>query len=337
MLVLRGYSELPPHSASAFDHGDVYRATGRVFIAHTAANSVEALDGDTGAHEWTVPGCPEASGVLCAQDEGIVFAAARGAGKVLVIEASAGAVLREIAVGPQPNGLAWDTERKGLLVADVQENQAWLVDPLLSSPQRPPRRVTLPGRPRWCVYDSARSRFLVNIREPACVAILSADGGEQMAQWPVSASGPHGLDLDMSNRRAFVACDEGMVVALDLDDGHELDRVPIAGAPDAVWYNSRRQRLYVAIEHPGVVDAINTVTMTLDEETVTEVGAHTTAFDVERRRLYVFLPETCRVALYEEYDEPDDLSWQYTADQLDRTAVLRWEGEGGALDKRKEV
>ena len=136
MLELRGYVDLPPprnDGTSEFDHGDVHRATGRVFVAHTAANTVEIVDGLTHKHLMTIPGCPEGSGVLCAQEEGIVFAAARGAGKALVIEAATGRTLSEITVGPRPNGLAWDIQRKRLLVADVQENQALLLSPVGSS------------------------------------------------------------------------------------------------------------------------------------------------------------------------------------------------------------
>ena len=340
MLALRRYVDLPPPTGdgtSEFDHGDVHRATGRVFVAHTAANTVEAFDGQTGEPLMTIPGCTEGSGVLCAQEEGIVFAAARGAGKVLVIEASSGRVLREIAVGPRPNGLAWDTDRKRLLVADVRENQALLITPLESMREtlEPPAQViSLPGRPRWCVYDSAQSRFLLNIREPACVTVLSAQTGEQVALWSVSAAGPHGLDLDMSGRRAFAACDEGMVVELDLDDGREARQVRIAGAPDAIWYNAQAKRLYVAIEDPGVVDVINTQTMTVEEEIVTEPGAHTTAFDPDRQRLYVFLPTSCRAAIY---DESGGALPHSTEEQLDRSAVTQWEGEGGASAAEEEA
>src|SRR5262249_42242852 len=184
MLARHGYVDLPPPTGdgtSEFDHGDVHRATGRVFVAHTAANTVEVLDGASGEHSMTLAGCPEGSGVLCAQDEGIVFAAARGAGKVLVIEARSGRTLSEIAVGPRPSGVAWDMVHQRLLVADVQENQARLLAPLDFSgnmSQTPAQVISLPGRPRWCVYDHARSRFLINIRKPAGVAILSADTGE---------------------------------------------------------------------------------------------------------------------------------------------------------------
>jgi DNA-binding beta-propeller fold protein YncE len=295
-LILRQYIDLPFHPQGDFDHGDVTLSNGSVFIANTAAGTVEVVDGQHLLHQVTIPGCLEASGVLAAQVEGLVFAAARGAGKLLVIDAVFTTVLREVAVGSRPNGLAWDTHRKHLLVADVQDNTARLVDPQAGQVIA---TVALPGRPRWALYERAGDRFLVNIREPALVAVLSASAFALVGQFPISEAGPHGLDLDQEGRRAFVACDGGSVVTLDTSTGSELAKLPIAGIPDAIWHNRRLTRLYVAIQDPGVIDVVNTETMTVDEQIATEVGAHTTAFDGQRQRLYVFLP-SCRVAVYEE-------------------------------------
>ncbi len=295
-LILRQYIDLPFHPQGDFDHGDVTLSNGSVFIANTAAGTVEVVDGEHLRHLVTIPDCPEASGVLVAQEEGLVFAAARGVGKLLVIDAVFTNVLREVAVGSRPNGLAWDQRRKHLLVADVQDNTARLVDPQAGQVIA---TAPLPGRPRWAVYHWARDRFLVNIREPARVAVLSASTFALVEQFPVSDVGPHGLDLDQDGRRAFVACDGGSVVTLDTTTGSELAKVPIAGAPDAIWHNHRTARLYVAIQDPGVIDVVNTVTMAIDEQIATEVRAHTTAFDAQRQRLYVFLP-SCRVVMYEE-------------------------------------
>ena len=292
-----GSIDLPPHPSGGFDHGDVHVATGRVFVAHTAVGTIEVIDGGRGVHTGTIPGCPEASGVLCAQEEQVVFAAARGAGKVLVIEAASGGVMGEVAVGPKPNGLAWDPRRKRLLVADVHDFHARLVDPAAGSVVTD---TELPGRPRWCVYDGSADRFLVNIREPACVAVLAAETAAVEARWPVPAAGPHGLDLDVDRRRVLVACDEGRVVALDMGTGRELAGVAIAGEPDAIWHNPDGSRLYVAIGHPGVVDVVDTGEMALAQECPTEAGAHTTAFDRARQRLYVFLPQSGRAAVYQE-------------------------------------
>jgi len=297
MLTLIRSIALPPHPAGGFDHGDVHLHSGRVFVAHTATGTVEVIDGERGVHRTTIQGCPGASGVLCAQEEGLVFAAARGGGTVLVIEPASGDLVGEVVVGPSPNGLAWDPERKRLLVADVHDFRARLIDPHRGSAVS---ERELPGRPRWCVYDASADRFLINIREPACVAVLAADTAALQARWPVSSAGPHGLDLDSDHGRAFVACDGGKVVALDLETGRELADVAIAGEPDAIWYNPERSRLYVAIGDPGVVDVIHTGDMALAEEVPTEAGAHTTAFDRTRQLLYVFLPKSCRAAVYEE-------------------------------------
>ncbi len=67
-----------------------------------------------------------------------------------------------------------------------------------------------------------------------------------------------------------------------------------------IWYHPDRRLLYVAIGRPGVIDVINVAEMAIVQTLPTEEGAHTTAFDRRRNRLYVFLPRSCRAAEYEE-------------------------------------
>lgn len=299
MLTRQGTIPIPPYLSSEFDHGDVHLATGRVFVAHTQAGTIEALDGPGQRHIATIPGCPEASGVLVAQEVGLVFAAARGAGKVIVVDAASCTLLRTIAVDPRPNGLAWDWQRQRLLVADVEANTARLVTAqgeLLAV-------TTLPGRPRWCVFDAAQDRFLVNIREPACVTTLAGETGVIVSQWPIPNAGPHGLDLDGALGYAYVACDGGQMAQVALADGQVLGMAALAGPPDAIWLNRARHHLYVAISDPGVMQVIDTGAMQVVQTLITERGAHTTAFDAQRQILYVFLPASCQADVYVELDE----------------------------------
>ncbi len=275
----------------------MYEKNGLVFVAHTANGIVEVIDGETLQHRSTVPGCPEASGVLCAQSEALVFAASRGTGEILVLDALTGKVLMEMAVGSKPNGLAWDPARKRLLVADVQDNQARLIDP---SSGRILTTYGLPGRPRWCVHDHVLDSYLVNIRDPAGLLVMGAESLSPSRFLPVSVAGPHGLSILEGEGRALIACDGKAVVALDVNTGRETGSVQIAGEPDVVWYNRAKKRLYCAIAKPGVIDVIDTSVFSLIEEVVTEEGAHTLAFDAKRQRLYAFLPRTQGVAAYSE-------------------------------------
>ncbi len=297
-LQLRGDVVLPQHATGGFDHGDVHAPTGRVFVAHTANDTVDVLDGKS-VH--SIGGCPEGSGVLCTRgDDALVFAAARAAGKVLVLDPLSYEVKAEIGVGPKPNGLAWDDGRHQLLVADVDDFRARLLDPSTGGTIA---TTQLPGRPRWCVFDSKRNRFLVNVREPACVVALAGGTATLQAQIEISAAGPHGLDLDSDGDRAFVACDAGSLIGLDLTRDAEVASLTIGGEPDAIWFNAKRQLLYVAIGEPGLIDVVDCRRMTLAERVGTERGAHTTAFDLDRQRLYVFQPQSCRAAVYEEADD----------------------------------
>ncbi len=83
-------------------------------------------------------------------------------------------------------------------MADVQDNTARLVDPQAGQVIA---TAAFPGRLRWAMYSQTGDHFLVNIREPAMVAVLSASTFALVEQFPVSDVGPHGLDLDQDGRR----------------------------------------------------------------------------------------------------------------------------------------
>lgn len=79
-LTFHSSVELPFHPEGDFDHGDVWHTSGDVFLVNTSAGTVEVINGTSLSHKATISGCPEASGVLVAQEDALVFAAARGTG-----------------------------------------------------------------------------------------------------------------------------------------------------------------------------------------------------------------------------------------------------------------
>ena len=288
---------MPPHiGQDGFDHGDVHQPTGRVFVAHTANGTIEVVDGQRLQRLATIAGCPEGSGVLSPPSANCVVAAARGSGDVLFIDPDECAIKGRVTVRGRPNGLAWDSRRARVLVADVARNSFSIVD---AASQQVVGAAALPGRPRWAVYDSENDHFLINIRDPAAIAVVDPEASVVRSIWPVSCAGPHGLDLDSSGGRIFVACDGGEMVCVSSRDGAQLATVPIAGVPDAIWFNAAASSLYVAIAQPGVLQVIDTSRMIVAETIETEPGAQTTAFDVQRQTLFVFKPASCSVAAFQ--------------------------------------
>jgi DNA-binding beta-propeller fold protein YncE len=161
--------------------------------------------------------------------------------------------------------------------------------------------IEVPGRTRWAIYDAVSEMFFVNIASPArIVAIDSRDPTKIAKEFDVPAAGPHGLELDPGTGRLLCACDAGLLFAIDAASGRVLGDVPLSGAPDVIFLHPKSGHLYVAIGDPGVIDVIDIGTMRREEVVPTEAGAHTLALDRKRDKVYAFLPQSHRAAVFVE-------------------------------------
>src|SRR5262249_31802111 len=159
--------------------------------------------------------------------------------------------------------------------------------------------IRVPGRTRWAIYDAARKTFFVNIAAPARIVAIDARDPTRIAkEFAIPAAGPHGLDLDPATDRLLCACDAGALLAIDADSGRVLGDVALSCAPDVVFLHPQRKRLYVAIGDPGVIDVVDIGAMRRDEVVATEAGAHTLALDRKRNKVYAFLPQSHRAAIF---------------------------------------
>ena len=85
-LMARGIIEIPESRDTSYDHGAFDAKTRRVFVAHTARDCVEVIDHDTSRHVATLPGFPEAAGVVA--HGGNVLVTNRGAASLAWLDAA---------------------------------------------------------------------------------------------------------------------------------------------------------------------------------------------------------------------------------------------------------
>jgi len=83
-----------------------------------------------------------------------------------------------------------------------------------------------------------------------------------------------------------------------------VDELPLSGAPDVVVLDAARQRLYVAIADPGVIDVLDADTLGHLQTIETERGAHSLALDAGLGRVYSILPRTHRAAVFQAVSDP---------------------------------
>jgi len=271
-----------------------------MYVAHTGADRIEVLDCAARSHLHALPDLPGVAGVLVDEEHDLLFSSDRGVARVSVFRCSDEQLLGQVAVGPHPNGLAYDRARRRLysfnLGEPLGENcTASIVD--LDS-MSVVVELPLPGRPRWAVYDEERDVVYANIREPAEIAVINCERAVIERALYVPSEGPHGLWLDSG--RLFCAVDGCALLVLDRDSGDVLASLPLPGPPDMVMHDPELRRLYVAIGDPGVVCSLVSDGLALLESVETEQGAHTIGWDPVARCLYAFCPGSGGAALYEE-------------------------------------
>jgi DNA-binding beta-propeller fold protein YncE len=300
---LLGHIELPVHrSSGGFDHADVHAPTDRLYVAHTANDSIDVIDCAQDQYVESFSGFPAVAGALVSEARDLVFATNRGENTISVLTPGDERNAFKIGVGIKPNGVAFDGSRGLLVVANVGDPT--IADSYTTSVVDVARRrriaeIKVPGRTRWAIFDSATETFFINIASPARIVAINAREPHKISkEYVVPAKGPHGLDLDPATGCLFCACDAGILFAIDAASGLVLGDLPLSGAPDVIFLNPQSGRLYVGIGDPGVIDVVDIAAMRREEVVPTEVGAHTLALDRKRSKVYAFLPRSDRAAVF---------------------------------------
>jgi DNA-binding beta-propeller fold protein YncE len=281
-----GTIEIPNSAGSSFDHGAFDPKSRRIFVAHTGRDCVEVIDHDTRRHVATLPGFPEAAGVVA--DDGIVLVTNRGAASLAWVDATSLETRAVFKTGPKPNGVAIASPQGLAIAASIGDATQGPRLHVLALDGRQQHSIDLPGAPRWCVTDAAFTRVFLAIREPSMVLVARLPDLKEVNHWRLSPGGAHGLDIDHKRGRLYVACDDAVLVEVSTSSGETSNQWPIAGAPDVTFFNPSTGVVHVAIGKPGLVQSIDPRSGA-SVPTTTGAGAHTTAL-VAPDQLYVFSP-----------------------------------------------
>jgi len=285
-LKMAGVVETPNSVDTEFDHGAFDAKTRRVFVAHTARNSVEVLDHRGQRHLATLPGFSEAAGVVA--EGGQVLVTNRGSASLAWLDAATFETKAVFETAPRPNGVAMIVPSSLAVAACIGDETHGPELQVLNLEGHGRWSIRLPGRPRWCVTDAAGRRIYLAIRTPSMVLSARLPALDDVQHWAVPADGAHGLDIDYQRGRLYVACDAGALVEMDALTGDVLSQWPLPGVPDVTFFNPASGVVHVAIGDPGVVQSVDPRDGT-STEFATGPGAHTTAL-VAPDQLYVFAP-----------------------------------------------
>ena len=294
-LIEKDRIQLPEHIADGgFDHAAIHVRGSCLYVAHPSNDSVDVVDLQQRRLLRSLPGYRGVAGVWVSEEAGLLFTSNRGEDTAGILRLPSGEELFRVPTGVRPNGLACDPGRNTLLVAGVgnaaseaRPTATW-IDFVTGARQG---QCVLPGRTRWATYHPATDAFYVNIADPPQIVALEAGDPSRVAHSiPIPATGPHGLEQDPNGKTLFCASDDGRLLLVDLRTRTATVEAELSGPPDVIWLDPGKDRLYVAIGDPGVIDVLSTSPLGRVETVRTAPGAHTLTVDLAQHDVHVFLP-----------------------------------------------
>jgi DNA-binding beta-propeller fold protein YncE len=276
-----------PGSASRLDYQSLDPKRHLLFIAHLGDGTVIVFDTKKSRPTAVIPDVSAAHGVLAVPQEQTLFASATGTNEVVAIDER---TLREswrTAGGTYPDGLAYDPGTRHLFVSDERGGTETVIDTDL---HRVIATISLGGEAGNTQYDAVSHHVFVNVQTSEQLVEIDPRRNAIVRRFSVAGSGcigNHGLLVDASRRRAFVACeDSNSFLWIDMRDMHIRQTWTVGEGPDVLALDPNSGRLFVAAES-GIVSVFS------NRDRVTALGqaflapnAHSVAVDSQTRLVY---------------------------------------------------
>jgi hypothetical protein len=155
--------------------------------------------------------------------------------------------------------------------------------------------IKLPGHPESFQLDQAGDRVYINVPSKKEVALGDISERRVIAKFPMTkfqANFP--MALDPSNGRLFFGCrNPSRLVALDKEKGKELADIEISGDTDDLFYDAKRQAIYISCGE-GFIDVVNArpgIPLERIDKIPTRTGARTSFYSPDLDRFFLAVPK----------------------------------------------
>ena len=282
-----------PRVEGRIDHLTIDRAEQRLFVAALGNNSVEVLDLRSGTDTRSIPGFHEPQGIGQPLDGNVVGVANGGTGDLVLVGRTDLRVVKTVALGGDADNVRFDRLTRQFFVGYGAGALA-----AIAEDGRHLGQVKLGGHPESFQLETSGPRIFVNVPDARQIAVVDRRAMTVQATWPVTAaSANYPMALDEAGHRLFVGCRRPAVeLVVETETGKVLSSVEVVGDTDDMFYDVKRQRLYV-IGGDGSVDVLRRSYRDHLERmarVTTAAGARTGLFVPETDRLYVAVPHRGR-------------------------------------------
>lgn len=271
------------------DHLAVDVAGKRLFVAALGNGTLEVLDVGAGKRIHTIKGLKEPQGVAYLPGQHRVVVAMRGGAVAAFDDANYEQTGTIPNLGDADN-LRYDAAEAQLYLG-YGEGSIGIVDPVSL---KVVASIPVGGHPESFRLEEHGPRVFVNVPPRREIVVFDRHQRAILEHIPLGSFGDnYPMSLDENGHRLFVAVRQpARLLVFDTGSGQRIAAVPCAGDSDDLFFDARRQRVYV-IGGQGYVDAFDAGASGKYERLAhiaTRAGARTGLWSNELDRLFVAWP-----------------------------------------------
>lgn len=237
------------------DHMAVDLAHHRLFVAELGNDTVGVVDLEAKRVVHRVGGLKEPQGVAHVQSNDSLYVANGGDGSVRIFRGSDYSPAGRIDLGADADNIRVDLAANRLLVGYGNGALA-VIDP---ENRRKIADIPLKAHPEGFQLHAKSHQVFVNVPDAHAISVIDILNGRQKGSWPTTDVGgnfPMAID-DVSSRVVVVFRNPAKLRAYSMETGKTVDQLEICGDSDDVFFDAKRNRLYVSCG-AGFIDVINT-------------------------------------------------------------------------------
>ena len=268
------------------DHLAIDLAHHHLFVAELGNNSVGVLDIVHDKLLHRIVGLKEPQGVGYDPATDAVYVANAGDGSVHRYRGSDFSPVGTLKLGDDADNIRVD-HRTRQVVVGYGDGALALLD---GESANKAGEIRLTAHPESFQLEQAGSRIFVNVPDARQVAVVDRASGRQLATWTLSdAEANFPMALDEAGERLLVVYRKPpLLAAFDTRTGAVVARVPTCGDADDVFFDVKRQRIYISCGE-GTLAVIERQNDTYRElaRIPTVPGARTALFVPDLDRLFL--------------------------------------------------
>jgi hypothetical protein len=294
--------EMPEVPAGPYaDHMALDLKGQRLFTTPQANKAVDVLDLKDGKVLQTIAGFGNPHAVLYRADRNRLFVTDGGAGALRIFDATTFREIKSIKLELDADGIGYDEERGYLYVSnggDAAGKKYSLISIIDTAREEKigDIHVDAPGLEAM-VIDHAAGRLYVDLPEENDIAVVDLRKQAVITTWPITrGKGNMALALDAGHKLLYVGCRDtdvrGSILVVDTETGKELDRLPIGGWVDSLFYDPVKGRVYASagVGEVFTYERQSNGTFKALEPVDTAIMAKTALYSPELDRLFVAVP-----------------------------------------------